>query len=306
MIQNINGSTEKFLADLNRIQATNLRVQRQITSGLKVELPSDAPDAIRGILQLKTAIQQNTQIQTNLGTAKDAVTGADTALQSAISLLDQATQLGAQGATSTATADTRAILAQQVDGLLGSMVGLSRTAVSGRYIFSGDQDGAPAYELNAANQNGVNRLLTSANTLQVQDARGTAFAVGKTAQEIFDHRNADDTLAADNVFAAVNGLKTALQNNDTAAIATSMDAVRTAGSYLNSQLSFYGAAENRIQAAMTDASNLQTQEKSSLTGLEDTDLAAASTELALSSTQEQAALQARAKLPQTSLFNYLA
>ena len=71
MIQNINGSAEQFLADLDRMQATTARAERQISSGLKVENPSDAPDQIREILQLRAEIQQHQQIQANLGAIKD-------------------------------------------------------------------------------------------------------------------------------------------------------------------------------------------------------------------------------------------
>src|SRR5579864_4940794 len=107
MVSNVNGATQQFLADLDRIQSMSERAQREISSGLKVELPSDAPDAIRGILQLRGEIALNDQIQTNLSTAKADVSSADSAVQSSISVLDRALTLATQGANSTQTAATR-------------------------------------------------------------------------------------------------------------------------------------------------------------------------------------------------------
>ena len=307
MIRNVNGSTDQFLGDLNRIQAVNDRAQRQISSGLQVEVPSDAPDEIRGILQMRAEIQQNTQIQTNLTTVKADVTTGDSAVQSAVTALDRVRTLGTAGAGDTSTAAQRATMAQEVGGLLETLVGLSRSSVAGRFIFSGDQPASPAYETDATSPTGVRRLLvTGGSTRQVQGVDGGSFPVALTAQNVFDNRNADDSVAPDNVFAAVNGLKVALQNNDTPGIQTALNNLQAAADHLNAQLGFYGVTENRIQDALDNAAKMQTQEKTSLGALVDTDLAAATTELALSSTHQQAALAARAKMPQTSLFNFLA
>ena len=65
--------------------------------------------------------------------------------------------------------------------------------------------------VNLANANGVDRLITAPATRLIQDSNGVVFAVSKTAQDLFDHRNPDDSIAADNVFAAVNNLRVALE-----------------------------------------------------------------------------------------------
>ena len=60
------------------------------------------------------------------------------------------------------------------------MVDLSNTQVQGRYIFSGDQDQTPAYQINTGTDpigNGVTQLATSASTRQVEDPEGGAFPV---------------------------------------------------------------------------------------------------------------------------------
>jgi len=307
MISNVNGSADQFLADLDRLQSATSRSQREISSGLKVEVPSDAPDEIRGILQLRAEIRRNTQIQTNLTTVKAEVDSADAAVQSAVRVLDRARALGTQGASSLSTADQRTSMAQEVSGLLEGLVGFSRTTVAGRFIFSGDQQNSPAYESDPTGPTGVRRLLvTGPSTRQIQDVDGISFPVALTAQDIFDLRNPDDSLARDNVFAAVNGLKVALQNNDEAGIQAAMNSLRAASDHLNAQLGFYGATENRIQDALDHAAKMQTQQNASLGEEVDADITAASTELALDSMHQQAALSARAKTPRTSLFDFLA
>jgi hypothetical protein len=51
MIQNLDPSGQEFLVNLARIQLGIKRANDQITSGLKVGAPSDAPDQIGEILQ---------------------------------------------------------------------------------------------------------------------------------------------------------------------------------------------------------------------------------------------------------------
>lgn len=306
MIRNLDPSAEMFLVNLARIRSATERAQRQISSGLRVASPSDAPDQVSDILQLHADIERVAQIHTNLGRVKSEVDAAERALQLAVQFVDRARVLASQGAGTTETAENRRILAGEVQGLLEQLVTVSRTIVEGRYVFSGDRDMSPAYELDQSSPSGVNRLFAVPASRQIQHPSGASFVVAKTAGEIFDHRNPDDTPAPDNVFAAVNSLRVALENNDEAQIAASLPALRLAGEYLNVMLSFYGTVQNRIDSAIDTASKLEAQLKIELGGKRDADLAASILELQQGRTHEEAALGARARMPRTSLFDFLA
>lgn len=116
-------------------------------------------------------------------------------------------------------------------------------------------------------------------TRQIQDPLGNTFSVDQTAQQIFDDQNADGTPAADNVFVAVNQLRVALQNNDLTGIQSSITAVTTADDYLNTQLSFYGAAQNRVAAATSLTQQTDLTYQTALSGDQDADMAQAATAL---------------------------
>jgi flagellar hook-associated protein 3 FlgL len=305
MISNLDPASERFLLDLTRIQKSIGSATQAISSGLRVNSPSDAPDEVSDILQLYADIERNGQIRVNLGRVSSEVLTAQTALETAVHVVDRARVLASQGAGSIQTAETRQVLAGEVTALLEQLVSASRTIVEGRYIFSGDEDQVPPYQVNLAKPNGVDRLSTAAATRQVQHPSGLAFTAEKTAQEIFDNRNADDTLAADNVFAAVNGLRVALEGNDQAGIESSLVALRSAGTHLNDELSFYGFVENKLDEATDFANRFELQLKTELSNRRDADLTEAILELERGKTHEAAALGARALLPKTSLFDYL-
>jgi flagellar hook-associated protein 3 FlgL len=301
----LDAASELFLANVTRIQQRLADANQQVSSGKKILQPSDAPDQIDSLLQLRADRQHNQQIQSNLTLAKTDAQAADDALGSSIQLMDRARVLGAQGANSATDANSRQSLAQEVRSLLDQMVVYSRTAVQGRYIFSGDQDGQPAYISDAAAANGVTQLQTVTSTRQVEDATGGTFAAVKSAPEIFDLRNADGTAANGNVFAALSGLNAALTANDTDAINQAISAVKTASTHLNTMQAFYGTVQNRIQNASDFAGQYDTQLQTELSQKEDADVAAAALEAQQANTQLQAAFQMRAALPHKSLFDYL-
>ncbi|MBI2681457.1 MAG: hypothetical protein HYX25_10700, partial [Candidatus Solibacter usitatus] len=259
-----------------------------------------------GLLRLRADIARNAQVTNNLAQVKSETDTAEQSLETATQLMDRITSLAAQGANGTETASQRASIAQEVGGLLDQLIGLSQTTVQGRFVFSGDQDQLPQYQVNLVNANGVDRLTTPTATRQVQDASGVTFRVGLTAQDIFDHRNPDDSLAADNVFAAVNSLRVSLLNNDQPGIMTALNSLHQAGDYLNTQLAFYGSVQSRISQATDFAAKQKTQLQIDLGAILDADITQAALQLTQGSTQLNTALSAEARLPHTSLFDFLA
>ena len=300
MLPAVNGPSEQFLTDLDRIQSAMNTVQRQVSSGLRVGQASDDPSAVPSILKTQSEIARNNQAQTNLNQVKTELQNGDSALQQAVALVEKAITLASQ-AGSTVDGDTQiANLAAQVQGIQQQLVNLSNTSVGGRYIFSGDSDQQAAYALDSTQTSGVQQLAAAKSTQVVTDANGNPLWTPMTAQDIFDSQSGG------NVFAAVNSLLTALQNNDSSAAAATMDSLKAADDRLNQQLGLIGIAETRVADSTTAAAQSVTTEKQDLSGLRDADTAGDAVQLTQLNTQQQAALSARAKMSQYNLFDFLA
>ena len=157
-----------------------------------------------------------------------------------------------------------------------------------------------------ASQNGVDRLMGPQQaTGQADIGNHSLIAVSQTAQDLFDHRNPDDSIAADNVFAALNFLRIALTNNDTAGIMAAQSSLGTASQYLNAREVFYGATENRLSAAITRLNSQNIDLQQQISAIRDTNVAQAAEMLTQVQAEEQAALDAAGKFPRVSLFDYL-
>ena len=305
MLQTLDPARSQFLNDLASLQSRMTKTQAELTSGVRISKPSDDPTAVGDVLQLESDIGRAAQVTSNLNGVKSEVDTASGVVQNAVSLLDQARSLAAQGASFTLSPTERTTLAAQAEQILNTLIDDSRATFDGHYLFSGDSSLQPAYTVNLGNPNGVNRLLTAPATRLIQDSSGQTFAVAKTAQDLFDHRNPDDSLATDNVFAAVNSLRVALLNNDQAGTNAAAASIQTAQEYLNQQGAFYGAVQNRITNALDVAQKFQLQSQTALSAERDTDVAAAATELTQEQLSQQAAMQAQAAMPRNSLFDLM-
>jgi len=301
MISSLDAASQLFLSNLDRIQQAVAAANEQVSSGKKINVASDAPDQVGSLLQLRAELAHNGQIQTNLSSAQADASAADSAIGSAITMMDQALTLGEQGANSTQTADILQNLAQQVEAIQEQMVACSQTQVQGRFIFSGDQMNSPPYTFDSTllATDPVVQQSAAPATYRVEDPAGGSFAAAQSAQQIFD------ATGSGNVFTALNNLRLALQSGDPTAVANAIDPIKQASTYLNTMQAFYGGVENRIQNANDYAANLDTQLRTRISQTEDADAVSAAMKLTQSSTQLQAALQMQGKMPHSSLFDYL-
>ena len=293
------------MANVDRVQRGVEDAVRQTSSGKRVNVASDAPTEIDTILQLRTDEGHNSQIQANLAVAKTDADAADGALTSATKLMDRATVLAAQSANFTLDATGRQSIAGEVQSLLEQMTSISNTTVQGRYIFGGDLDSTPPYDVDLTAANGVSRLTISLATRRVENSAGGSFAVSQSAQNIFDARNPDDSLASNNVFAALNNLRLGLLANDTAQITAANASIQLASDHLNSLQAFYGTVQNRITDATNYSANYDVQIKTELSQKQDADITAAALAITQGNTQLQAAFQMQAKMPRTTLFDFM-
>ena len=304
-ISNLSTADQAFLAGVNTVEQQITTATQQITSGLKISTPAGDPAQIDDLLQLRADEQLNKQIGSNLTMANSVASAADTAIGGAIQVVDTAIQIATQAANSLTGENTDSSLALQVQGLLSQMVNYSQTQVQGQYIFSGDQPESPYYQLDLAAPQGVDQLLTAGATQQIQDPAGGSFAVSQTAQTIFGNQNADGTPAGDNVFAALNNLNNALQSNSTAGVKSALNNLQQASTRLNDMQSFYGVVEDRIQSATTYSSSRDTELETQIGSIQDADVTSDAMLLSQANTQLQAAFQAEAQIPKSTLFNYL-
>ncbi len=300
MIRRLDAATEAFLTDLAEVNRRVDKAQRELGTGRRVNRPSDAPDEISSLLQMRSELAQTERIRFNLERVKTEVDTAEQTLQDAIRVLDRAAVLGAQGVNGTTTPEQRRMIAEEVETLLEQMVVLGRARVEGRYIFSGDADGQAPYTLDLSQEDPVSDYLGGPTSREIMHPAGTSFPVAKTAEEIFDNPNPNK-----NVFQALNNLRLALRNDDEPGIRGAIGQLETAADHLNEQLAFYGSVQNQVAEAIDFAHQHELRIKNHISTIQDTDVTQAVLELNQATYQRQVALGSKAKSQKISLFDYI-
>jgi flagellar hook-associated protein 3 FlgL len=300
MISRLDSSSEQFLNALAITQRKLNRAQLELTSGKRINTASDDPDQISYLLQARAGLGNTTQAKTNLGRVKTEVDTAESVMATAVSLVERARVLSSQGATGTASAQTRTNLANELGDVLKQLVAITNTSVEGRSIFSGDSDQSAAYSIDLTQPVPTGTFLGTPATREIRHPNGTRFAVSKTAQDIFDSPN-----PGENVFGSINAIRVALLANDQAAIDAALPTLDTAGQFLNQQHSFYGSVQNQVNGAIDYADKDEIRLKARISAIEDADPTAAALDLNQAILQQNAALQSRGRLPRTTLFDYL-
>jgi flagellar hook-associated protein 3 FlgL len=301
MISSLSPLNQQFLDNLNLVTNQMNTDQLDISSGVKMRQVSDYPDQVSELLQTRAALAASEQVSSNLGIVKTEVDTGEQSLESVVQLFDQVQTLGAEGATGTQTAAPRASLSTQLGQITQQMVALANTTVNGRYIFSGDSDQTAPYSYDPTQTSPVSAYQGTASTRLAIQPNGTTFPIALTAQQIFDSSD-----PATNVFTAIQGLQTALNNNDQTGVQTAENGLANVGQYVNQQLAFYGTAQDTVASATTFGQTQQTELQAQISNFQDTDTTAAILDLTQSQTEIQAALGSKAQIPRTTLFDFLA
>jgi flagellin-like hook-associated protein FlgL len=171
-------------------------------------------------------------------------------------------------------------------------VSLANTSLEGRYVFAGDSDQAAPYTIDLTQSSPISPYGGSPSTRQALHPSGYTFSIARTADEIFD--NSDPTK---NVLSALNNLRVALQSDSDQGVKDALTNIETASTHLNQELAFYGSAQNQIDGAIEFSDRKAIQLRQQLAGVEEADTVQAILDLQNARLSYEAALGARARLP---------
>ncbi len=283
------------LAAIERIQQDQQTALLQISTGRRVNSPSDDPAAAAAIVQNHDRSQQVDQFLHSVTSIQTRLQSADSTLSSVTTSLQRAISLAVQGGTGTLSAGDRSAIAQALDGIQQQVVQLANTSFQGTFLFAGTNTASAPYALDGTTTSGV-RYDGNSGVNQVQVGESYQLQVNLPGSQLFSAPGTDVFQALHDVSAAI----TAGTSVDTA-----LNSLRQAYDFIGTARSFFGNTINQL----TDQSSFLNSEKIDLTkqetDLTGADLAKTISDLTQSQTARQAAYQAAARISQNSLFDFL-
>jgi flagellar hook-associated protein 3 FlgL len=285
-----------LLAELQQSQVTLNTALQQVSTGLRVNQPSDDPTASAAMVQITVAAGDLDKYTQNVSTALSTVQSSNSVLSSVVTSLTAAVATGTEGANGTNSAADMQALANQVQGILTSVVSAANTSVGGAYLFGGTGTATP-YTADPTSPTGYTyNGNNDTNSVAIGDQ--TSVQINLPGSQIFSN-------AGNSVIGSLSSLVTALKGGNSADIETATTAINSALNFVGQQQVFYGNAETQLNSQESflqqDKVTLSTQ-ASTLIGVNE---ATAATELSQAETDNSAALAAMAKVMPVSLLNYL-
>lgn len=290
---------DRAAASMARLQARAGEMQEWISTGKRLDAPSDDAVAYRRLQGLARANADGAVYGANLKVAGSVLAQGDSVLSGVTDRLQQATELAVRGANGIMTAADRRAIAAEMEGVLASLVQLANaTDPRGLPLFGG-ADGGPA----AVKQPDGSYALAAAAPSAIPVGGGEAIQASEPAARVFGFTGANGPTDA---IAVVQALTLALQDGtDAAAIQAGVEELKLATDQVSAMQASLGARGARVDLAQAQLERAATDREEARSGLEDADITATVTELQKTMTILQATQASFAKLSSLSLFDYL-
>lgn len=121
------------------------QIQQQLSTGRKVDHPSDDPEGTSISMGYRRDIIFETQMRRNIDGGVAFMNASESAMSSATDVIQRARELAVQGANGTNSQEGRDAMAIETDQLLQQMVQIANSNFNGAYIFAGQKTDQAAY-----------------------------------------------------------------------------------------------------------------------------------------------------------------
>lgn len=287
-------SLQGLQANLSRLQ----RTQEQITSGRRINRPSDSPVDTATAMRLRAEQQQNTQQGKNIDDGLSWLGQADSSLSQASAMLNRVRQLTVSGLNATNGATGRDAMAAEIDELRSSLIGVANTDYLGRPIFAGTQNVGQAFDAQTGQYQG-NEVAVTRN-VSSDDGGVPVSLTGKQAFGTLFSDPADPSSAG--VLARISE---SLRSGDMDKLNADLGNLDAAAQTMREAQSLVGARMNRLTGIQTRSTTQQDSLTAALSATENIDLPSTIMDLQVQQTAYQAALGVTAKIIQPSLVDFL-
>jgi flagellar hook-associated protein 3 FlgL len=284
-----------------RQQTELAKTQQQVSTGERIQTPSDDPVAAVRILGIERDLNLTQQYQGNADAAENKLSVTDGILTSAADIMQRIRELAVQGLNDSNDPNARQGIAEEIRQLNETLVSLANTTdANGEYLFSGYQSNTQAFDPSTYAYNG------DSGQRNLRVGGGYLVEISEPGDQIFISTNLDSSTQA--IFQTIEDFATALDNDsvntapNNGDFLTNMD---TALDQVYNARTRLGTRMNAIdqQRAVNEASIASLE--NNLSQLKDLDYAEAITRLNQQSVGLQAAQQAYVKVQGLSLFNFI-
>ena len=296
---------ERATSQVTAAQSRLVDTQAQLASGKKLLNPSDQPDQALLIGMVRSTIERQEGLSSQLNTVNSRMRAEEVALQSVTNILVRFKELSVKGIDDTISADDRQSIVKEMRVLREQLLALANSQDDqGQRLFGGASvDDAPCVE---GADGRVRYVGDQTASYAVSDGR-KLLDFNRAGSEAFPRliRMVDGVAQGVGFFDAIDDLITGVTNSDRVAMNLGLKEAQDLVDANSVALVQNGADQNAIETQLSVIEESALRLRSTLSDLEDLDYAEAISRMNQQKMSLEAALGSFAQVAQLSLFKYL-
>ncbi len=282
------GMSRTVLNDLMANRGRLSRIQEQMSSGSRINRPSDDPGGTVTLMRVTSSLSEIDQYQSNISLGRERLNSTEAVLAEASDAVNRLRELAVRGATGSMPDASLNALGQEVSEIFEHLLSLGNTEHVGRYLFSGNQTDTRPFEVDP-----------TGGILYHGDEADMTRRIGPGI-EVPLNINGEATFR--DVLESAASIRDALFAGEQGQVDQSLDALDGAQDTLLDERSQVGSRMNRLDMSENRLEDLKISLTRVLSETGDVDMAEAIMDLNLTERAYQVALATGARiLPQTLL-----
>ncbi|HZG78002.1 MAG TPA: flagellar hook-associated protein FlgL [Paenibacillus sp.] len=285
----------QFMRNLNNNLNRMEKLQDQMSSGRRINKPSDDPVGISFSMRYRSELETNDQYQRNVDSAISWLSYSDEVLNQAGNVMQRARELAVQGATGTNPQEALNTIAMEIDQLSEQMLGIANSKFNGKYVFNGQLTDKQPYDPATPGSS-----IPDTGAINFEIGVGVKIPVNVSARNAFGQPGSPN-----NIFVALKELSDNLKNGNIAGVSNSVGKLDERMDAFLAVRADIGAKTNRIELAEDRLKDININLSSLKSKTEDADMAAVIMNLKMDENVYQASLSAGSRLIQPSLIDFI-
>ncbi|GAA4873874.1 flagellar hook-associated protein FlgL [Paenibacillus vulneris] len=285
----------QLIRNLNTNTMRMNSMQEQMSTGRRINRPSDDAVGITYSLRYRSELDANDQYIKNVDTSRSWLDFNDTMLDQVDQVFLRATDLATQGANGTNSEAALKSIKAEVDELYKQLVTIGNSKLNGKFVFNGQTtDKAPYTEEDAGNET------TDPYEVAFEVGAGIKLPVNLTGNEIFGSRTDPD-----NAFQILKQLSSDLELGNTTGVSAALDKISSRMNTIVSTRAEIGARVNRLEFVENRLKDIGLNIEGLQSKVEDADYSKLMVDSKVNENIYQASLSVGAKIISPTLVDFL-
>ncbi|WP_353136402.1 flagellar hook-associated protein FlgL [Limnohabitans sp.] len=297
---------DRATQQLGGVQSRLTKVQEQLSTGLQIVKPSDAPDKASLVTRLESELARQSGYQDTLKAVNVRLTAEETALKNTSDVMFRIKELSVQAANDTLGPQDRQSIALELGSLRDQILSLANSQDSnGNYLFSGSRAGEEAF---SKDSNG--RIIYQGDhaRMKVNVGDNRRMNLNLPGSDIFTRVVRDDGKGGKvgvDFFQALDDLTQAVKTADRTKMQRGIGEIDTLQIGVSEGLGQIGADLSVVDMQTTVLDQVVLRLQTTRSDIEDLDYTEAITRMNKDQLALEAAQSSFSKISQMSLFKFL-